>query len=148
MQIFDPRAVIVQSAHFIGGRVVPGTTQLNVLRPSDGQVHAGLPLADASTVDAAVQNAWQAWRHSDWARRAPRERARVLRRWADLIEADVQRLAMLEAVCSTRPVRDAVAWDVPFTAEGLRFFSEYADKLGGDVAATRHDHLGLVVAEP
>ena len=45
-------------------------------------------------------------------------------------------MATLEAVCSTRPVRDAVAWDVPFTAEGLRFFSEYADKLGGEVAAT------------
>lgn len=148
MPIFDPRAVTVQSAHYIGGRVVPDTAQLNVLRPSDGQVHAGLPLADASTVDAAVHNAWQAWRHTDWARRAPRERARVLRRWADLIEADVQRLAVLEAVCSTRPVRDAVTWDVPFTAEGLRFFSEYADKLGGEVAATRHDHLGLVVAEP
>lgn len=148
MQIFDPRSIAVQSAHFIGGRVVPDTERLSVLRPSDGQVHAGLPLADASTVDAAVQNAWQAWRHTDWARRAPRERARVLRRWADLIEAEGERLAQLEAVCSTRPVRDAAAWDVPFTAEGLRFFSEYADKLGGEVAATRHDHLGMVVAEP
>ncbi len=78
----------------------------------------------------------------------PRERARVLRRWADLIEADAQGLAPLEAVCSTRPVRAASAWDVPFTAEGLRFFAEYADKLGGDVAATQHDHLGMVVAEP
>ena len=42
----------------------------------------------------------------------------------------------------------SLAWDVPFTAEGLRFFAEYADKLGGEVAATRHDHLGMVVAEP
>ena len=65
-----------------------------------------------------------------------------------MVEADVARLAPLEAVCSTRPVRDAIAWDVPFTAEGLRFFAEYADKLGGEVAATRHDHLGMVVAEP
>jgi aldehyde dehydrogenase (NAD+) len=119
-----------------------------VQRPSDGQAHAELPLADADTVDAAVRDAWSAWRASDWARRAPRERARVLRRWADLIEADAARLGPLEAVCSTRPVRDAIAWDVPFTAEGLRFFAEYADKLGGEVAATRHDHLGMVVAEP
>lgn len=41
-------------------------------------------------------------------------------------------------------MKDAERWDVPFTAEGLRFFSEYADKLGGEVAATRHDHLGMV----
>lgn len=109
MQLFDPRSIAVTSGHFIGGRVVPDTARLSVLRPSDGQEHAGLPLADASTVDAAVQNAWQAWRSSDWARRAPRERARVMRRWADLIEADGEHLATLEAVCSTRPVRDAMA---------------------------------------
>lgn len=136
------------SGHFIGGRLVPEAGSIAVRRPSDNEVHAELPLADAATVDAAVQDAWRAWRTSDWARRAPRERARVLRRWADLIEADVGSLAPLEAVCSTRPVRDATAWDVPFTAEGLRFFAEYADKLGGDVAATQHDHLGMVVAEP
>ncbi|MFS8981393.1 aldehyde dehydrogenase family protein [Cupriavidus necator] len=148
VQIFDPQTVSVASGHFIGGRLVPDAGRIPVRRPSDNQVHAELPLADAAAVDAAVQDAWKAWRTSDWARRAPRERARVLRRWADLIEADVQGLAPLEAVCSTRPVRDASAWDVPFTAEGLRFFAEYADKVGGEVAATRHDHLGMVVAEP
>lgn len=148
MLLFDPRSIAVPAGHFIGGRLVPDAGRIAVLRPSDGQWHADLPLADAATVDAAVQDAWQAWRTTDWARRAPRERARVLRRWADMIGADGPQLAPLEAVCSTRPVRDAAAWDVPFTAEGLRFFAEYADKLGGEVAATRHDHLGMVVAEP
>ena len=148
MPPFDPQSIAVASGHFIGGQLVSDTGRLTVLRPSDGQAHAELPVADASTVDAAVQDAWRAWRTSDWGRRAPRDRARVLRRWADLVEADVQHMAPLEAVCSTRPLRDAAAWDVPFTAEGLRFFAEYADKLGGEVAATRHDHLGMVVAEP
>lgn len=148
MQVFDPRQIQVPSGHFIGGRLVPEAGRMAVHRPSDGLPHAELPLGDATTVDAAVRDAWSAWRQSDWARRAPRERARVLRRWADLIEADAAQLGPLEAVCSTRPVRDAIAWDVPFTAEGLRFFAEYADKLGGEVAATRHDHLGMVVAEP
>ncbi|QBY55857.1 aldehyde dehydrogenase family protein [Cupriavidus oxalaticus] len=148
MQVFDPQTIPVPAGHFIGGRLVTDAGRIPVRRPSDNRVHAELPLADAATVDAAVQDAWRALRTSDWARRAPRERARVLRRWADLIEADVRGLAPLEAVCSTRPVRDAGAGDVPFTAEGLRFFAEYADKLGGDVAATRPDHLGMVVAEP
>lgn len=148
MQVFHPDQISVPSGHFIGGRLVPDAGRIAVRRPSDAQVHAELPLADADAVDAAVRDAWSAWRTSDWARRAPRERARVMRRWADLVEADVAYLAPLEAVCSTRPLRDAVAWDVPFTAEGLRFFAEYADKLGGEVAATRSDHLGMVVAEP
>jgi aldehyde dehydrogenase (NAD+) len=148
MRSFEPDRIQVPCAHFIGGRLLAAPEEFTVNRPSDGKPHAGLPLADAVAVDAAVTDADTAWRHTDWARRAPRERARVLRRWADAVEADVERLAPLEAVCSTRPLRDATAWDVPFTAEGLRFFAEYADKLGGEVAATRHDHLGMVVAEP
>lgn len=71
-----------------------------------------------------------------------------MRRWAELIEADVAHLAPIEAIGSTRPIADALRWDVPFAAESLRFFSEFADKLGGDVAATRSDSLGLTISEP
>ncbi|MFS2025456.1 aldehyde dehydrogenase family protein [Massilia sp. CT11-137] len=149
MERFDPDRVAVRSAHFIGGQYVAGGAQtMDVRRPSDGRVYAGVPLADADLVDRAVQDAWRAWKTSNWARCAPRERARVLRRWADLIDADAQALAQLEAVGSTRPLRDAAAWDVPFTADGIRFFAEWADKIGGDIAPTRTDHLGMTIAEP
>ncbi|QCP51340.1 aldehyde dehydrogenase family protein [Trinickia violacea] len=148
MDSFDPALVAVRSAHFIGGRYVAGAAALDVARPSDGVVYADLPIADAELVDRAVEDAWHAFKTSDWARCAPRERARVMRRWAELIEADVETLARLESVGSTRPIRDAAQWDVPFTAEGIRFYSEFADKVGGEVAATRPDHLGMIVAEP
>jgi aldehyde dehydrogenase (NAD+) len=149
MNSFNPDLIQVSSAHFIGGRHVAGQgAMLDVRRPSDSQVYAGLPVADADVVDMAVQNAWQAFKNSNWARQAPRERARVMRRWADLIEADVRQLAALEAAGSTRPIANAVAWDIPFTADGIRFFAEFADKVGGDVAATRSDALGMTIAEP
>lgn len=149
MKSFDPDQIAVRSAHFIGGRYVEGSSNtLDVKRPSDGKTYAGLPVADADLVDQAVQDSWHAFKNSDWARCAPRDRARIMRRWADLVEADVKTLAPLEAVGSTRPLRDAAAWDVPFTAEGIRFFAEWADKVGGDVAATRADHLGMTISEP
>jgi aldehyde dehydrogenase (NAD+) len=121
---------------------------MDVKRPSDGRVYAGVPVADADLVDRAVQDSWNAFKTSDWARCAPRDRARILRRWADLIDADMKALAPLEALGSTRPVSDAASWDVPFTADGIRFFAEWADKIGGDVAPTRTDHLGMTIAEP
>jgi aldehyde dehydrogenase (NAD+) len=49
---------------------------------------------------------------------------------------------------STRPIKDAINIDIPYAADCIRFFAELADKHGGDVAATRADHLGMVVAEP
>ncbi|SIT46872.1 Aldehyde dehydrogenase PuuC (fragment) [Paraburkholderia ribeironis] len=33
-------------------------------------------------------------------------------------------------------------------ANGQGFYAEFADKIGGDVAATDHDHLGMTIAEP
>jgi aldehyde dehydrogenase (NAD+) len=148
MDKLNPDSVAVRAAHFIGGDYVGDHDALEVRRPSDNRAYAGLPVADAAMVDRAVQDAWNAFKNSDWARRPPRERARVMRRWADLIEADSAVLAPMECIGSTRPIHDALRWDVPFTAEGIRFFAEFADKIGGEVAATRTDNLGMTIAEP
>lgn len=149
MDQFEPSTVAIRSGHFIGGEWIDQrTAQRDVLRPSDGAAYASIPIAEAETVDRAVDNASRAFRDSGWPRMAPRERARVLRRFADLIAADAGTLAPLEAIGSTRPVRDAYNWDVPFTAEGIRFYAEFADKVGGELVATDHDHLGMTIAEP
>lgn len=148
MDGLNPDSVKARGAHFIGGRLVEDEHRIDVRRPSDNRTYGGLPVADADMVDRAVQDSWTAFKTSTWARQAPRDRARILRRWAELVEADVAHLAPLEAVGSTRPIRDAIAWDVPFTAEGIRFFAEFADKVGGEVAATGIDTLGMTVAEP
>ena len=145
---FDPDALELTSGHFIGGRPDVTGEAVPVVRPSDCRPLGTVPDADERTVDEAVETAHQAWRTTGWAKGPPRERGRVLRRWADLIDADAKRLAQLEAVSSTRPVGEAVASDVPFTAEAIRFFGELADKLGGDVAATRQDTLGFIASEP
>ncbi|MCG7403089.1 MULTISPECIES: aldehyde dehydrogenase family protein [Caballeronia] len=149
MDRFDPASIVIRSGHFIGGELIDaGASRIEVTRPSDGVAYASVPVADDAMIDYAVQNAYSAFKKSDWARRAPRERARVLRRFADLVAADAANLAPLEAIGSTRPVRDAYNWDVPFTAESIRFYAELADKIGGDVAATDHRHLGMTIAEP
>src|SRR5258706_12244257 len=104
MDSFDPALITVRSAHFIGGRYVEGAAALDVARPSDGAVYADLPVADADLVDRAVEDAWQAFKTSDWARRAPRERARQMRRWAEVRKAALGCPPLLEARGSRRTV--------------------------------------------
>lgn len=146
---FDPKMVLVPNGHFIDGAIIAGNGEtLPVRRPSDNAPYADLPIASAEVVDRAVVSAQRAFETSDWASGAPRARARILRTWADLIEVHAVELAQLEALGSTRPVKDVIAVDIPYAADCIRFFAEYADKLGGDVAATRADHLGMVIAEP
>ncbi|WP_409523919.1 aldehyde dehydrogenase family protein [Nitrincola sp. MINF-07-Sa-05] len=146
---FEPSAIVVPATHFIAGRAnTIANGAMEIRRPSDGQVYAELPQADQNLVDQAVEDAWHAFKSSDWATCSPRDRARVMRRWADLIEADANTLAPLESIGSTRPISSALQWDVPFCAEGIRYFAEYADKCGGEVVPTRRDQLGMTITEP
>lgn len=145
---FDPLRLALPQGHYIGGRYLQTSSDhITVLRPSDGQVLGVIDEAGEEIVDAAVRNASHALVDSGWGTRAPRERAKVLFAWAALIEQDKE-LARLEAASSTRPISEVLASDLPFTAEAIRFFAELADKMGGEVAATRQDSLGLIVSEP
>lgn len=149
MPAFNPNELDVPRGHYIGGNLVAGdSASLPVQRPSDGVVYADLPIGDADTVDRAVSSARHAFRTTAWATDAPRARAALLRRWADLIEHNKLELAQLEALGSTRHVQSVLDIDIPYSADCIRFFAEWADKLGGDIAATRTDHLGMVVTEP
>jgi aldehyde dehydrogenase (NAD+) len=150
MTCFDPNGIACNGpANFIGGVRVEGQgAGIAVRRPSDGQVHATMAAASLDQVAVAAETAHAAYRNSGWATCAPRDRIRVLRRWADLIEANATELARLESVVSTRPIAESTAWDVPTTAECIRFFSELADKQGGEVGATASTSLGLILRQP
>lgn len=145
---FDPQSLTLPSGHFIGGRYVAGTEEIAVAAPSSGQLLGAIPRGNAETVDHAVTAARAALEGSDWGRRTPRERLSALCRWADLIEAEAVTLGRLEAVCSSRPVADAVAGDVMVTAEQIRFFAEFADKECDDLVPTSDRQLGLIASEP
>ncbi|ORM84446.1 aldehyde dehydrogenase [Pantoea deleyi] len=148
MLSFDPEKVSLPVGHYIGGQhcQCQGAT-FQVKRPSDGRVYATLQDATPQDVDRAVTDAHQALKTSGWSGCAPRERGRVLRRWADLIEQDPL-LARLEALGSTRPISDVVLHEIPFTAEAIRFYAECADKYSGDLFPTRDSSLGMLIAEP
>ncbi|SEN65753.1 aldehyde dehydrogenase (NAD+) [Gemmobacter aquatilis] len=145
---FDPNALELPHGHFIGGTYRPATDCMTLHRPSDGLGYAGLPIAGADLVDEAVCAAKSALKSSGWGSCQPRDRTRALHRWADLIEADAEHLAQLEAVASTRLISQLVAGDIAVTAEQIRFFAEMADKEGSDLVPTRGDQLGMIVSEP
>lgn len=148
--LFDPDSVRpALAANFIAGAAVVGEgREYAVLRPSDGALLAPLRAASPGQLDAAVGNAAEAFRRSGWATMEPRARMAVLRRWADLIEADGPALAWLEAAGSSRTYAEIMAWDLHHTAECIRFFAEFADKHGGEVGATASDRLGFTLTQP
>ena len=65
--------------------------------PCSGAVFTDIPIASMADVDAVVSAANAAFHHASWRNLAPLQRERLLHRFADAIEADLPRLAALEA---------------------------------------------------
>ncbi|MCP3467357.1 aldehyde dehydrogenase [Bradyrhizobium sp. CCGUVB23] len=145
---FDPDQISLPVGHFIGDRLRESSGLLPLRRPSDGSFYADCPIASENIVDEAVQTARKALKTSNWGGVRPRERASVLKRWADLIEREAEMLARIEAASSTRPVGQLVAGDIAVAAEQIRFFAEFADKEGSDLVPTDDEHLGMIMTEP
>lgn len=146
---FDPEAIALPFHHFIDGEPVAASgSGPDMHRPSDGRAYGECPVADADLVDRAVQSAKRALKTSGWSDVRPRERAKAMHRWADLMEEEAVTLARLEAVSSTRPIAQLIEGDVAVTTEQLRFFAEFADKEGSDVVPTSSPTFGMTLTEP
>jgi malonate-semialdehyde dehydrogenase (acetylating)/methylmalonate-semialdehyde dehydrogenase len=80
-------------SHFIDGKRVAGTSGrfADVFNPATGEVQARVPLASAAELAAAVEGAKAA--QPRWAATNPQRRARVLMKFVDLLNRDMDRLA-------------------------------------------------------
>ncbi|MEU6357363.1 aldehyde dehydrogenase family protein [Streptomyces sp. NPDC047072] len=93
--------------------------ELQVLNPATEEVVATVPAATAADVDAAVARAAKA--QEGWAQAAPADRARLLRRFADVVDQHAEELAQLE-------VREAghLLGNARWEAGNVRDLLEYA----------------------
>src|ERR1700682_2078335 len=125
--------------------------------PCSGAVFADIPIASMADDEAVVSAANAAFYHASWRTLAPLQRERLLHRFADAIEADLPRLAALEALDTGKPVSQAVAIDIPAALSWLRTYAGWPSKLTGTsgiLAATpgnyhcysRREPIGVVAA--
>ena len=116
--------------------------------PIDGRVIAQVARCESADVDAAVAAARAAFEAGYWRRAEPRERKRVLLRFAELIRADLERLSMLETLDVGKPIQNSLEVDVPKAIECIAYYGEYADKLYDEIAPTGPNDLALIRREP
>jgi acyl-CoA reductase-like NAD-dependent aldehyde dehydrogenase len=116
--------------------------------PIDGAVIAQVARCGAADVDAAVKAARAAFESGPWRRLEPHDRKRVLRRFAEGIRADLDRLALLETRDVGKPIVNSVAVDVANCADCIEYYAEFSDKLYDEVAPTGPNDLALIRREP
>ncbi|APX90716.1 methylmalonate-semialdehyde dehydrogenase (CoA acylating) [Brevirhabdus pacifica] len=84
---------MTELTHWIDGKHVKGTSGrfADVFNPATGEVQAKVPLASKAELDAAVESAARA--QPAWAATNPQRRARVLMKFVDLLNRDMDKLA-------------------------------------------------------
>lgn len=115
---------------YIGGESVApaGGEYLDDVNPATGQVIARVPRGNAEDVAQAAAAATAAMA-GGWGKTSPLERADLLDRVADLIEARLEAFARLESEDTGKPVSLARTVDIPRAIANFRFFA----------GAVRHD---------
>ncbi len=114
--------VEVSPDHFIGGQRVASARRFPTISPVDQSVLAEVARADADDVDRAVRAAADAF--PAWAALGPTGRAPYLHRLADLIDQNVERLALVESADMAMLLRSLRARVIH---RGARNFRNYAD---------------------
>ena len=103
-----------------------------VYNPADGQVLAHAAAGDKADVDLAVAAAREAFESGPWTKMTPTQRARLLWKLADAIDAHLDELALLETLDNGKPLKMARMADIPGSAEKFRYYAGWATKLNGE----------------
>ncbi|OKJ96925.1 aldehyde dehydrogenase [Streptomyces sp. CB03234] len=104
------------------------STEHLVLDPATEEVIATVPAATAADVDAAVQRAARAQRA--WAAAAPADRARLLRRFAAVVDEHVEELARLEVREAGHTLGNA-RWEAGNVRDLLDYAAGGVERLNG-----------------
>jgi gamma-glutamyl-gamma-aminobutyraldehyde dehydrogenase len=135
---------------FIDGRFVDAVSgeTFTTENPANGETIAEVASGGPEDIDRAVAAARRSFDDGRWSRMAPADRKTVLLRFADLIEANTDELATLDALEGGKPITDTREVDLPETVKTFRWYAEAIDKVFDAVAPTGPDALGLIVREP
>jgi 4-guanidinobutyraldehyde dehydrogenase/NAD-dependent aldehyde dehydrogenase len=144
------RSLAIEGRAFIDGSYVPAVSAetFDCVSPIDGRVIAKVASTGAVDADRAVAAARRAFDRGVWRLQPPRERKRVLLRFAELILEHRDELALLETLDMGKPIADSLAVDIPSTARCITWYAEAIDKIYDEVAPTSHDALALITREP
>ena len=135
---------------FINGKFVDASdgNTFDTINPLTGKVIATVAHCSDADVDTAVKIARETFESGVWSRCDPEHRKTVLLKLADLLDENVNELAVLESLDTGKTISDCLE---EIGAEGprhIRWYAELIDKTFGKVAPTTEDKLAIIVQEP
>jgi acyl-CoA reductase-like NAD-dependent aldehyde dehydrogenase len=138
-----------RSGVFIDGRFVAAASgaSFDNLNPATGRSLGSIAAGEPLDVDRAVASARAAFRRGAWSQASPSARKRVLLKFAELMLANKDELALLETLDTGKPISDSLSVDIPAAANCIRWYAEAVDKIYDEVAPTGPRALATITRE-
>jgi succinate-semialdehyde dehydrogenase/glutarate-semialdehyde dehydrogenase len=139
-------AALLRNQAYIDGQWIGAANRFDVTDPANGAAIASVPNLGADEAHAAIAAANAAF--PAWAARTAKERAAVMRKWFELMQAHADDLATLMTAEQGKPLPEAKG-EVMYGASFLEWFAEEAKRVSGDVmASTWSDKRMVVLKQP
>ncbi|XP_036107349.1 mitochondrial 10-formyltetrahydrofolate dehydrogenase [Molossus molossus] len=103
----------------------------DTINPTDGSTICKVSYASLVDVDKAVAAAKDAFENGEWGRMNARERGRLMYKLADLLEANQEELATIEALDSGAVYTLALKTHIGMSVQTFRYFAGWCDKIQG-----------------
>ncbi len=134
----------------IGGKWVAAKSgkTFETINPATEEVIATVAEAGQADVDDAVKAARRAFEEGPWPRMQPFERARLLTKFAELLEANAQELGELDTLDGGRVFRLTSTVDPFGSAEGIRYAAGWATKFYGETNPSGPEIFNFTLREP
>lgn len=114
--------------------------------PAEGKVYSYLPDSDADDVHEATLAAQSAFR--SWSSLPAEKRSAYLQKIADLINRDLDQLALAESRDQGKPVKLAKAMDIPRAAANMSFYASAAIHFASEAHITDTQAINYTVRNP
>ncbi|CAI8217602.1 MAG: aldehyde dehydrogenase [Flavobacteriaceae bacterium] len=134
--------------NFINGKFVPpiGGQYFENRSPIDNSLIAKYPRSQQEDVDAALEAANTA--KKAWGNTSVTERASMLNKVADIIEANLEEFALVETCDNGKPIRETLNADIPLSADHWRYFASCIRAEEGTASELDQNTLSLNIKEP
>jgi aldehyde dehydrogenase len=134
--------------NFIGGKWVAPTKgeYFDVISPITGKPYTQAARSSAEDVELALDAAHAA--ADKWGKASTTERANVLLKIADRIEANLALIATADTIDNGKPIRETMNADIPLTVDHFRYFAGAIRAQEGGISEIDHDTVAYHYHEP
>ena len=141
--------LVAEGRAFINGQYVDAVDggTFACVSPIDQRILCQVASCTEADADLAVAAARAAFESGVWSGLAPAARKTILLRFADLIDANADELALLETLDMGKPIGDSRTVDINGTVRALRWTAEAVDKIYDEIAPTGPGEVGMVTRE-